>query len=100
MKLRRFNGPEARGFPDGRTELIGNLRFSDILHFHGNLKGRIISDGELVVGERGTIECDVEVGVLTRSGTLRHILAKQFELDLGKCWEVYKRCLLKRFNLN
>lgn len=78
MKLRKFNGPEVRGFLDEGTELTGDLRFSDILHFHGKLKGRIISDGELVVGESGIIEGDIEVGVLTLSGTLHgNILAKQ-----------------------
>ena len=78
MKLRKFNRPEVRGFLDDGTELIGDLRFSDILHFHGKLKGRIISDGELVVGESGIIEGDVEVGVLTLSGTLcGNIVAKQ-----------------------
>jgi len=78
MKLRKFNGPEVRGFLDEGTELTGDLRFSDILHFHGKLKGRIISDGELVVGESGVIEGDIEVGVLTLSGTFHgNILAKQ-----------------------
>jgi cytoskeletal protein CcmA (bactofilin family) len=78
MKLRRFKPPEVRGFLDDGTELIGDLRFSDILHFHGKLKGRIISDGELVVGESGVIEGDVEVGVLTLSGTLNgNIIANQ-----------------------
>jgi len=78
MKLRRLNRPEVRGFLDDGTELIGDLRFSDILHFHGKLKGRIITDGELVVGESGSIEGDVEVGVLTLSGTLNgNIIAKQ-----------------------
>lgn len=78
MKLGRLNPPEVRGFLDDGTELIGDLRFSDILHFHGKLKGRIISDGELVVGESGLIEGDVEVGVLTLSGTLHgNIVAKQ-----------------------
>jgi len=78
MKLRKFKVPEVRGFLDDGTELTGDLRFLDILHFHGKLKGRIISDGELVVGESGIIEGDIEVGVLTFSGTLNgNIVAKQ-----------------------
>lgn len=78
MRLRRSKPLEVKGFLDNGTEIIGDLKFSEILHFHGKLKGRIISDGELVVGENGIIEGDVEVGILILSGTLHgNIVAKQ-----------------------
>jgi cytoskeletal protein CcmA (bactofilin family) len=80
MKLRSLKQklPEVRGFMDNGTELIGDLKFSDILHFHGKIKGRIFSDGELVVGEQGVIEGDIDVGVIALSGTIiGNIIATQ-----------------------
>ncbi|MFQ5674655.1 MAG: polymer-forming cytoskeletal protein, partial [bacterium] len=69
---------ELRGFLDQGTEIIGDLRFSDVLHFHGRFNGRVISDGELVVGESGVLEGDIEIGSLTLSGTIKgNIVARQ-----------------------
>jgi cytoskeletal protein CcmA (bactofilin family) len=70
MRFRKEPSVEVRGFLDEGTEVIGDLRFSDVLHLHGHIKGRVVSDGELVVGEKGIIEGDVEVGILTLGGTL------------------------------
>jgi len=78
MRLRKKPPVEVRGFLDDGTEVIGDLRFSDVLHLHGRIKGRVISDGELIVGEKGVIEGDVEVGILTLGGMLiGNIIAKK-----------------------
>ncbi|HXF06686.1 MAG TPA: polymer-forming cytoskeletal protein [Blastocatellia bacterium] len=78
MKFRKTKPVEVRGFLDEGTEVIGDLKFSEVLHLHGRIKGKVLSDGEIVVGEKGIIEGDVEVGVLTLGGTLiGNIIAKQ-----------------------
>jgi cytoskeletal protein CcmA (bactofilin family) len=78
MKFRKAKPVEVRGFLDEGTELIGDLKFSEVLHLHGRIKGKVLSDGEIVVGEKGIIEGDVQVGVLTLGGTLiGNIVAKQ-----------------------
>ncbi len=78
MRFRKESPVEVRGFLDDGTEIIGDLKFSDVLHLHGHIKGRVISEGELVVGEKGIIEGDVEVGILTIGGTLiGNIIAKK-----------------------
>lgn len=78
MKFRKAKPVEVRGFLDEGTEVVGDLRFSEVLHLHGRIKGKVLSDGEIVVGEKGIIEGDVEVGVLTLGGTLiGNIVAKQ-----------------------
>lgn len=82
MKLRRSNRPEVRGFLDDGTEIMGDLHFSDVLHFHGKLTGRVISDGELVVGEKGFIDGDVEVGTLTLSGTVQGNIFAQHRVHI------------------
>jgi cytoskeletal protein CcmA (bactofilin family) len=66
------------GVIDNGTELVGDLKFSDLLKFYGRIKGRVFSEGVLVVGESGFIEGDVEVGMLSLSGTLiGNIMATQ-----------------------
>lgn len=78
MRFRKEPAVEVRGFLDEGTEVIGDLRFSDVLHLHGHIKGKVVSDGELVVGEKGIIEGDVEVGILTLGGTLiGNVIAKK-----------------------
>ncbi len=78
MKLRKESPAEVRGFLDEGTEVIGDLRFTHVLHLHGHIKGKVISDGELVVGEKGIIEGDVQVGILTLGGTLLgNVVAKK-----------------------
>jgi len=78
MRFRKEPAVEVRGFLDEGTEVIGDLKFSDVLHLHGYIKGKVISDGELVVGEKGVIEGDVEVGILTLGGTLiGNVIAKK-----------------------
>ncbi|MCS6804254.1 MAG: polymer-forming cytoskeletal protein [Acidobacteriota bacterium] len=70
MKFRNLKAPQVRGFLDLGTEIVGDLRFSDVLHLHGRLKGGIFSEGELVIGEHGLVEGNVEVAVLTLGGTI------------------------------
>ncbi len=78
MRFRKEPAVEVRGFLDEGTQVIGDLRFSDVMHLHGHIKGKVISDGELVVGEKGLIEGDVEVGILTLGGMLiGNVIAKK-----------------------
>jgi cytoskeletal protein CcmA (bactofilin family) len=70
MRFHKIKPMEVRGFLDDGTEVIGDLKFSEVLHLHGRISGKVLSDGELVVGEKGVIEGDVEVGVLTLGGSL------------------------------
>jgi len=106
MKLHKTRPVEVRGFLDDGTEVIGDLKFTEVLHLHGHIRGKILSEGELVVGEKGVIEGDVEVGVLTLGGTLignvpaknkAHFLSTArvrgdvytpvLRVDEGACWD-------------
>lgn len=56
------------GFLAEGTEIKGDIRFRDILRVDGKVSGKIVSEGELVVGEPGEVEADIEVGTLSVSG--------------------------------
>jgi cytoskeletal protein CcmA (bactofilin family) len=62
---------ELNGFLDKGSHLEGELRFEQTFRVDGRVTGRIVSAGDLVVGERGEVEGEIEVGRLFVSGTVR-----------------------------
>lgn len=58
------------GFMDEGTEFLGELRFRDTLRIDGRLKGKIVSDNTLIVGESGNVEADIDCGVVSIRGTV------------------------------
>lgn len=69
MKLKSRG--ELNGFLDAGSHIQGELRFDDTFRVDGKLTGKAISQGNLVVGENGVIEADIEVGSIFVSGTVR-----------------------------
>ena len=69
----KLKGPTAEGlngFMDEGTEFLGELRFRDTLRIDGHLKGKIVSDNTLIVGESGHVEADIDCGVVSIRGTV------------------------------
>jgi cytoskeletal protein CcmA (bactofilin family) len=58
------------GFLAEGTEIKGEIRFRQMLRVDGKVSGKIVSEGELVVGESGIVEAEVQVGVLSVSGRI------------------------------
>jgi cytoskeletal protein CcmA (bactofilin family) len=61
------------------SEFEGVLSFEGRVRIDGRFKGRIHSDGLLVLGEGAEVEAEIEVGTLiVRGGTLRgNVVARQ-----------------------
>ncbi|MGH9464100.1 MAG: bactofilin family protein [Thermoanaerobaculia bacterium] len=75
---------ELNGFLDVGSELAGELRFTDTFRVDGKVSGRIVSPGDLIIGEAGEVEADVEVGRLFVAGVLRgRASAERIELERG-----------------
>lgn len=62
---------ELNGFLDAGSDMQGELHFADTFRVDGKLTGKILSKGDLIVGERGEVDATVHVGRLFVSGTLR-----------------------------
>lgn len=56
---------------DPSTEVEGTLRFSDTLRIDGRFRGRIESDGLLIVGEKGDVDADISAGTVSIAGLVR-----------------------------
>ena len=52
------------------TAFEGKLAFSGAIRIDGKFKGDIVSDGMLLVGEKGRLESDIRVGRIVISGEI------------------------------
>lgn len=76
--LRGLVGEGLNGFLDQGTELVGELRFRDTFRVDGRVRGKIVSDNLLIVGETGRVEADIDCGVVSIRGFVAgHVQGRQ-----------------------
>lgn len=81
-QLKGLVGDELNGFMDQGTELLGELRFRDTFRVDGHVKGRIVSDNTLIVGETGHVEADIDCGVVSIRGTVTGHIHGRLRIEL------------------
>lgn len=76
---------DLNGFLDAGSHIQGDLHFEDTFRVDGRITGKVVSDGDLVVGERGEIEGELHVGRVFVSGTVRGSIkaAGRIEITVG-----------------
>lgn len=62
---------ELNGFLDSGSRMEGELHFDTTFRIDGKLSGKVVSDGDLVVGDGGDLEGEIRVGQIFISGTVR-----------------------------
>lgn len=87
------------GFLAEGTEIHGEVRFRDILRVDGKITGKVVSERELVVGEPGEVEADVEVGVLSVSGKVTGTIHVREKLEIHPTGRVVGDVTLEKPNL-
>lgn len=70
MKLKGLTVEDLNGFMDVGTEFVGELRFRDTFRIDGRLRGKIVSDNTLIVGESGQVEAEIDCGVVSIRGSV------------------------------
>ena len=70
LKLKGLQSEDLNGFLDDGTEFSGELRFRDVLRVDGRLKGRVVSDNMLIIGETGQVDAEIDCGVVSIRGTV------------------------------
>ena len=68
LKLKGLPAEDLNGFLDDGTEFSGELRFRDVLRVDGRLKGRVVSDNMLIIGETGQVDAEIDCGVVSIRG--------------------------------
>lgn len=74
---------DLNGFLDAGSFIDGTLHFEDTFRLDGRLRGSIVSRGDLVVGEHGDVEADIEVGRIFVSGTVRGKVTAHHRLEIA-----------------
>jgi cytoskeletal protein CcmA (bactofilin family) len=68
MRDTKPGSDDISGFLAEGTVINGEIRFPDILRVDGKVTGKLTSEKELVVGETGELEAEIDVGILSVSG--------------------------------
>jgi cytoskeletal protein CcmA (bactofilin family) len=68
LKMKAFAAEDLNGFLDEGTEFSGELRFRDVMRVDGRVKGRIVSDNTLIIGETGQVDAEIDCGVVSIRG--------------------------------
>lgn len=77
MATRGIFSDTLNGFIDQGSEFVGELRFRDTFRVDGYVRGRIVSDNTLIVGEKGVVEGEIDCGVASISGRVKgHVHAR------------------------
>jgi cytoskeletal protein CcmA (bactofilin family) len=77
MKPKNGVKSQLNGFLDAGSHLHGELHFEDTFRIDGRITGKVDSDGDLYVGERGQVEGEVRVGRLCVSGKVQAVVNAQ-----------------------
>jgi cytoskeletal protein CcmA (bactofilin family) len=94
----RGEGPDWTGFLDREARVEGTLEVPGTFRLDGTLRGRIISNHALVLGETAEVEGDIEgvrIEIYGRfHGTLRASDRVQLHLGASVTGDVYSPCLV------
>jgi len=70
-KKKMLNSDKITGFFDKDTEIDGNLTFKGSFRIDGHFKGKIDSESILIIGEKGKVEADVNIGYIIINGEIK-----------------------------
>lgn len=80
---------EISGFIGEGTTFTGEIRFKDAFRIDGKVKGKVISEDMLIIGKKGYVEADIDVGILSLSGTVRGSVRARERLEILSTGKVY-----------
>lgn len=78
----KTSSDELNGFMDEQTDFNGELRFGNTFRIDGRLKGKVVSDHTLIVGESAHIEAEIECGVVSIRGTVSGRVTAKEKIEL------------------
>jgi len=80
---------DLNGFLDSGSHLQGELRFEASFRVDGKLTGTVRSEGDLIVGESGEIEGEVQAGQVFVSGTVRGTIRASRKIQIAPSGKVF-----------
>jgi cytoskeletal protein CcmA (bactofilin family) len=91
MKLvKGDNGNSDFGWIGRGIEVTGDILFADRLQVDGKVSGKLSSEsGTLIIGEMGTVEAQLDVGICIVQGTLQGNLIARSKVEIRKSGRVH-----------
>jgi cytoskeletal protein CcmA (bactofilin family) len=80
---------DLNGFLDSGSHMEGELRFDTSFRVDGKFTGSVLSEGDLMVGEGGEIEGELQVGRVFVSGTIRGNLRASRRVQIAPSGKVF-----------
>ncbi len=80
---------ELTGFFDQGVTITGELEFKNTMRIDGNFYGKIRSVDQLIVGENGVVEGEIDVGILSVMGIVKGIVRIHNRLEIQKGGRVF-----------
>lgn len=84
MAESKFSEGELSGYLGRGTEVNGEIRFADTLRVDGKITGKIVSENELIVGETGEVDAEIEVGSVSITGKLSGTATIKNRIEIHK----------------
>ena len=70
------------GFLDRGARFEGTLFFEDTFRIDGVLKGKVVSQNELIIGDGAAIDAEIHVGRLSVSGNVRGVVYARERIEV------------------
>jgi cytoskeletal protein CcmA (bactofilin family) len=83
------SGDALNGFVDSGCTIRGELEFSDSFRLDGRVEGQVRSAAELVIGEQGMVEGDIEVARCLVGGQVRGSIRASQQVVLHRTAKVW-----------
>lgn len=80
---------DLNGFLDKGSRLSGELQFETTFRVHGSFTGTVSSEGDLIVGEGGELDGQLQVGDLFVSGIVRGRITARKKVHIAATGRVY-----------
>jgi cytoskeletal protein CcmA (bactofilin family) len=82
LKVKGLAAEDLNGFLDEGTEFSGELRFRDALRVDGRIKGKVVSDNLLIIGETGQVDAEIDCGVVSIRGRVTGTVRARQRIEL------------------
>lgn len=82
-------GTDLNGFLDRGSHLRGELTFETTFRVDGRFSGTVKSDGDLIIGEAGEVEGEIEVGQIFVSGSVHGTIAAAKKVEITPTGKVF-----------
>lgn len=70
-------------------EFRGTLKFKNSLKIKGKFEGKIISDGQLIIGRESTTSADINAAIVSVSGTVNGKIKASKKIEMFKKSKVH-----------